>query len=198
MDSLAVLIAACPRADVDGVWQRHVTARHAAQALDGRHGSGRWSTKNGFPVLYLGRPPNSVIVEAYRHLVDPVEDERMLAQLEPRTLVTCTVGFANLLDLREAASRMQLDLPFSVLRSATSDSAAYARCQAVAQVAHQIGLHGIIAPAATDMGDTLAVFTDLPGFQRPPRSAPDTAWDQLPADPRHAPPRHLRAVDSEH
>lgn len=92
---------------------------------------------------------------------------------------------------------MQLDLPFSILRSATSDHGAYARCQAVAQVAHQIGLSGIIAPAATDMGDTLAVFTDLPGFQRPTRSALDIAWDQLPADPRHAPPRHLRAVDSE-
>lgn len=195
MDSLAVLVAACPRAKVDGVWQRHVAARHAAQALEGRQGTGRWSTKNGFPVLYLGRPTNSVIVEAYRHLVDPVEDESMLAHLEPRTLVTCTVGYADLLDLREAASRMQLDLPFEVLRSSTSDRAAYARCQAVAQVAHQMGLSGIVAPAATDMGETLALFTDIPGFQRPTRSAPDTAWDQLPTDPRHAPPRHLRAVD---
>ncbi len=197
MDSLAVLVAACPRAYVDGIWQRHVATRHAAQALDGRHGTGRWSTKSGFRVLYLGRPTNSVIIEAYRHLVDPIEDARMLAQLEPRTLVTCTVEYTDLLDLRESASRMQLDLPFGVLHSATSDSAAYARCQAVAQVAHQIGLSGIIAPAATGMGDTLAVFTDLPDFQRPTRSAPDTAWDQLPTDPRHAPPRHLRAVDSD-
>lgn len=190
-----MVVAACPRAEVDGVWQRHVAARHAAQALDGRQGTGRWSTKNGFPVLYLGRPTDSVIVEAYRHLVDPVQDENMLAHLEPRALVTCTVGYADLLDLREAASRMQLDLPFEVLRSATSDRAAYARCQEVAQVAHQMGLSGIIAPAATEMGETLALFTDVTGFQRPTRSAPDTAWDQLPADPRQAPPRHLHAVD---
>lgn len=167
-----------------------------AQALDERRGSGRWSTKDGFPVLYLGRPTVSVIVEAYRHLVDPVEGESMLAHLEPRALVTCTVELTNLLDLREATARMQLDLPFSTLRSATSDRAAYARCQAVAQVAHQIGLHGIITPAATDMGDTLAVFTDIRGFQRPSRSAPDSAWDQLPVDPRAAPRRHLRAVDT--
>lgn len=126
MDSLAVLVAACPRAYVDGIWQRHVATRHAAQALDGRHGTGRWSTKSGFRVLYLGRPTNSVIIEAYRHLVDPIEDARMLAQLEPRTLVTCTVEYTDLLDLRESASRMQLDLPFGVLHSATSDSAAYA------------------------------------------------------------------------
>ncbi len=198
MDSLATLVAACPQAEVDGVWQRHVAARHAAQALDGRRGTGRWSTKNGFPVLYLGRPTNSVIVEAYRHLVDPVEDESLLAQLEPRSLVTCTVGYTGVLDLREAASRMQLDLPFEVLRSATSDRSAYARCQAVAQVAHQLGLSGIVAPAATGMGETLALFTDVPGFHRPTRSAPDMAWDQLPPDPRHAPPRHLRAVDNGH
>lgn len=197
MDSLAVLVAACPRADVDGTWQRHVAARYAAQALDGRCGNGRWGTKDGFPVLYLGRPTNSIIVEAYRHLVDPVEDERLLAQLEPRALVTCTVNVTNLLDLRAASTRMQLDLPFGTLRSATSDTAAYARCQAVAQVAHQIGLHGIVAPSATDMGDTLALFTDaIPANQRPERSAPDATWGKLPADPRSAPPRHLHVVES--
>lgn len=195
MDDLAALVAACPRADADGTWQRHIAARHASQALDGRRGAGRWSTKDGLRVLYLGRPTNSVVVEAYRHLVDPVEDARMLAQLEPRVLVTCTVDYTNLLDLREATSRTRLDLPFSVLHSATSDHAAYARCQAVAKVAHQVGLSGIIAPAATGMGDTLAVFADLPGFRPPKRLAPDISWEQLPADPRSAPPRHLRAVD---
>lgn len=146
---------------------------------------------------YLGRPTNSIIVEAYRHLVDPVEDANIIAQLEPRALVTCTVALTNLLDLHVAATRMQLDLPFSTLRSATSDRAAYARCQAVARAAHQIGLPGIIAPAATDMGETLALFTDLlPVAERPTRSQPDTAWNRLPADPRTESPRHLRVVES--
>lgn len=195
MDSLAVLVAACPRADLDGVWQRHVAAHHAAHALDGRHSTGRWSTKDGFPVLYLGRPTSSVVVEAYRHLVDPVEDKLILAHLQPRALVTCAVEVTDLLDLREAATRMQLDLPFSTLQSDTSDRTAYARCQAVSQVAHQIGLHGIITPAATEMGETLALFTDLlPARQRPTKSSPDTIWEHLPTDPRSAPPRHLTAV----
>jgi hypothetical protein len=197
VDSLAVLVAACPRANIDGTWQRHVAARHAAHALDGRRSTGRWSTKDGFPVLYLGRPTNSVIVEAYRHLVDPVEDDRLRAHLEPRALVTCTVELTGLLDLRQASSRMRLDLPFGILRSATSDRDAYARCQAVARVAHQAGLSGIIAPAATAMGDTLAVFTDLLRTEQlPARSVPDVAWNQLPADPRHASPRHLRIVET--
>jgi RES domain len=197
VDSLTAIVAACPRADVDGTWQRHVAARHAAQALDGRRGTGRWSTKHGFPILYLGRPTNSVIVEAYRHLVDPVEDERLLAHLEPRTLVTCAVALTDLLDLRQATSRMQLNLSSDILHSATSNRDAYARCQAVARVAHQLGLNGILAPAATGMGDTLALFIDiLPVEQRPKRSAPDIAWDQLPADPRHIAPRHLRVVEN--
>jgi hypothetical protein len=68
---------------------------------------------------------------------------------------------------------------------------------AVAQVAHQIGLHGIVTPAATDMGETFALLTDLlPADQRSTRSAPDTAWEQLPADPRSALPRHLIAMKS--
>lgn len=197
MVSLAVLVAACPQSEVGGTWQRHVAARYADQALDGRRGTGRWSTKDGFPVLYLGRPTNSVIIEAYRHLVDPVEDERLLAHLEPRALVSCTVAVAGLLDLRETTSRSYLDLPLTTLQSATSDRGAYARCQAVAQVAHRLGLRGIVAPAATGIGDTLALFTDiLPVEQRPTRSAPDIAWDRLPADPRQAPRRHLRAVET--
>jgi hypothetical protein len=64
-------------------------------------------------------------------------------------------------------------------------------------VAHQIGLHGIITPAATEMGDTLALFTDiLPAEEHPRRSGADTAWDHLPADPRNAPPRHLHAIET--
>jgi hypothetical protein len=195
MDSLAVLVAASPRTDVDGVWYRHVAARRAAHALAGRQGVGRWSTRSGFPVLYLGRPTDSVVVEAYRHLIDPVEDGRILAALEPRTLVTCKVGVTDVLDLREASARMQLDLPLATLQSDTSDRRAYDRCQEVAQVAHQLGLRGIVAPAATKLGETLVLFIDvLPRAQHPARSAPDVLWERLPADPRSPPAPRLRVV----
>jgi hypothetical protein len=59
---------------VDGTWQRHVPAKFVADALKGRSATGRWGTQNGFPVLYLGRPTDSVVVEAYRHLIDPIVD----------------------------------------------------------------------------------------------------------------------------
>jgi hypothetical protein len=61
-----------PPVTVEGVWQRHAPARYAAGALEGRRATSRWGRADGFPVLYLGRPLDSVIVEAYRHLVNPV------------------------------------------------------------------------------------------------------------------------------
>jgi hypothetical protein len=53
---------------------------------------GRWGTRDGFPVLYLGRPVDSVIVGAYRHQVDPIifdtddDRERFLAGALPQVL----------------------------------------------------------------------------------------------------------------
>ena len=66
---------------------------------------GRWGTEDSFRVLYLGRPTESVVVEAYRHLVDPVDDPELLAQIRPRALVTCTVAVTEIFDLRSAANR---------------------------------------------------------------------------------------------
>ena len=199
MDDLPSLVAAGAVATVDGRWQRHVSVKYAGQALDGRKGYGRWGTADGFPVLYLGQPFDSVVVEAYRHLIDPLEDEqaaRELAQhLSPRALVTCHVHVSDVLDLRRAATRVQIGLGLTELRSDTNDRDAYARCQQIAQVAHQLGRHGIIAPAATGLGDTLALFPDLlPAQQQPQRSEDDEIWRSLPRDPRGNSPGDLRLV----
>lgn len=201
MDGLAARLAQAPEAAAAGEWQRHVAAANARHALDGRAAYGRWGTRAGFAVLYLGRPRDSVVVEAYRHLVDPVEidapQERdaLIDNLVPRVLVTCTVQVTNLLDLRTALGRAQAGLSMQELTSPTDDGDAYRRCQQVAQVAHQLRRHGILAPAATGMGDTLALFMDLlPAGQRPKRSRDDEAWRRLPPDPRNEEPRHLRVV----
>jgi hypothetical protein len=139
--------------------------------------------------LYLGRPLASVTVEAYRHLVDssldPADAAALAAHLVPRLLVTTEVAVTEILDLRQAGTRAQHGLTMDVLCSGTENRAAYAACQHVAQVAHRIGLHGLIAPAATRMGHTLALFMDrLPDRQRPVRSTPDELWQGLPPDPR--------------
>jgi len=65
-------------------------------------------------------------------------------------------------------------------------------CQRVGLAAHQLGLHGVIAPAATGLGLTLALFEhNLPAEQWPTIAA-QTEWAHLPADPRR-----LRAVDDQ-
>jgi RES domain len=185
MDSLAAKLAQASPTAVDGVWQRHVPAKYTDTALAGRRSIGRWGTEDGSPVLYLGRPTESVIVEAYRHLVDPIaEPDGRVPPIRPRVLVTCDVSVSEILDLRLAVHRILADLSIEQLQSETHDRAAYAACQTVAAAAHQVGYHGIVAPAATKMGDTLVLFTELlPHGELPVRTKQDT-WFELPADPR--------------
>jgi hypothetical protein len=183
------IVAAGAVTTVAGRWQRHCGARYASTALDGRVADGRWGTSTGFSVLYLGQPLDSVIVEAYRHLLDPIidDDERneLARNMAPRALVTANVSVSNILDLRDVHTRAELHLTADVLRCPANDRDGYTACQAVGQVAHQLGLHGILAPAATDLGQTLALFTDLlPPAERPTRDGPDEIWNGLPADPR--------------
>lgn len=190
-DSLAQRVNRAQRVEVSGTWLRHTSPKYLGEALSGHVARTRWGTAHGFPVLYLGRPEESVVVEAYRHFIDPVVDG--VPPVVPRALVTCEVSVTEILDLRKAAARFDLDLPLDVLRSATYDKDAYRRCQEVAAVAHQVGLHGLIAPAATEMGETLALFMDqLPNEERPRLTSTET-WPDLPADPRSGRPK-LRLV----
>jgi hypothetical protein len=161
-------------------------------ALEGRRSNGRCGTRDGFPVLYLGRPVESVVIEAYRHLVDPVIDPLPPSAFAPRVLVTASVEVSNILDLRAAEGRALCGLTMSDLTSATTDREAYALCQ---QVAHQLGRHGIVTPAATQAGETLVLFMDLlPQQERPSRSRDDVLWSSLPADPRSSATPRLRVI----
>jgi RES domain-containing protein len=199
MDDLAVRIAEAPETSAQGEWLRHAQLRHASEALEGHTRGGRWSTKGGFASLYLGRPEDSVVVEAYRHLVDPVvfdadtDREAFMRGLVPRAVVSCAVNVTRLLDLRTPLGRAQAGLTPQDLICPTNDTSGYARCQSVAQVAHQLRRHGIIAPAATGLGETLVLFMDLlPASERPLRVR-DKTWTQWPVDPRTEIPR-LRIV----
>jgi hypothetical protein len=71
----------------------------------------------------------------------------------------------------------------------TSDVGDYAPCHRVAQAAHQLELHGILAPAATGVGETLALFERRLPAEEQPELIEVTTWDGLPADPR---PRRSR------
>lgn len=194
MDPLANAIAGQDPVEITGSWQRHLPARFLARAMDGRTGYSRWGRDPGFPLLYLGRPTDSVVVEAYRHLVDPIEDPTIRDHLAPRALVTADVAVTEILDLRSSRTRFELDLTLQQIQSATDDRAAYEACQEVAAAAHQQGFHGIVTPAATHLGDTLALFSDRIPAHEVPSVTDEVLWDTLPADPRAGGVPHLQIV----
>ena len=57
-------------------------------------------------------------------------------------------------------------------------------CQDVAHAAHQLGLRGIAAPAATRLGETLALFQrHLQPDEAPIPLGEPIRWEHLPPDP---------------
>lgn len=179
--ALLVAVADLEPIHLRGSFERHCSLRW--DSLQGSASGGRWGARGGYEVLYLGRPRESVVVEAYRHLVDDDLDApaELATTVLERRIVTCDVSVPGILDLRPAVARERLDLDDTTLRSEVGD---YDACQAVGVAAHQLGLNGIIAPAATGLGETLALFPlNLPAEQWPTITATDI-WHGLPADPR--------------
>lgn len=166
--------------EVDGVFERHTSMR--VRSLTGSAGGGRWGPRRAYSVLYLGRPSDSVVVEAYRHLVDADLDGMMAASMVgPRRLYTVNVRVGRILDLTNPDNLDAVGLTEADLRSEVGD---YDRCHAVGRAAHQLELGGILAPAATQLGFTLAVFeTHLRATDRL-EVVSESVWERLPADPR--------------
>lgn len=188
-----VAIAAAGGVTVKGVFQRHTSPRY--RVLAGSAAGGRWGPEGAYPVLYLGRPTDSVIVEAHRHLVEPIEGMRP-ELVGPRRLLTCRVEISQVLDLTEDGVRDQVGIAVGDLMTEVGD---YAACHRIGVAAHQLGLHGILAPAATGLGQTLAVFERRLPAEEQPRLLTDEIWDSLPADPRKPrlvePPAEDRQLD---
>jgi len=172
--SLTEKVASVPHARVSGTFYRH-----AAPDRDAFAGGtmGRWGRT--FPVIYVGRPDTSVTVEAYRHLVEPHDIAPTM--VKPRVLYTVTVHVAKVLDLTEAAHRDAVGLSDADLMSAVDD---YDACQEVARAAHQLEMHAILAPAATGLGETLALFSQRITASERPAVVAEVLWTRLPDDPR--------------
>jgi hypothetical protein len=174
---------------IDGTFQRHSSLRW--EELKASAAGGRWGERRAYEVLYLGRPPDSVVVEAYRHLVDDELDNAhaLAATALERRIITCQVAVPNILDLRPRPAQRAVGLADAQLFSPVGD---YTACQAVGAAAHQLGLAGVLAPAATRIGDTLALFPTNLSVENWPTVVARTIWHGLPADPRQ-----LRAVDED-
>lgn len=177
MDSLRSTIervASIRHSEIRGEFYRHASPGRDAFA-GGFHG--RWGAN--FPVIYLGRPVDSSIIEAYRHLV---EDAGVPPEhVKRRVLYTVPVAVARVLDLTGDGAAAAVGLLEADLRSPVGE---YAACQRVAAAAHQLKYHGILAPAAEGDGQTLALFRDRLTLSELPIASVETVWDQLPADPR--------------
>lgn len=184
---IANAIAGTELASAQGRWYRH--ASHGTNELKGSTGGGRWGPEHGFPVIYLGRPTESVTVEAYRRLVDPVEGMRG-DLVGPRVLLTLMVDVDHLLDLRHPGHLAKVGLDEHALRGP------WAPCVRVARAAHQLGLHGILAPAATEVGLTLALFEQYLPPSQMPRVTHRERWATLPPDPRTPTQRHAQILRS--
>jgi hypothetical protein len=183
---LIVAVGRAPRTQVEGTFERHVSRDW--RGLTGSSAGGRWGPPGAFSVLYLGRPRPSVVVEAYRHLVDPFEG--MTGDMvQPRRLLLVEVGVSGVLDLRDPAAAASVGLSEADLHSPVGE---YETCWQVARAAHQLGLHGILAPAATGLGETFAIFEEHLAPNELPRLVGEEVWEVLPADPRR-----LRAVKDE-
>ncbi len=101
--------------------------------------------------------------------------------VQPRRLLIIEVGLSDVLDLRSSEAAAALGLSEADLGSPVGD---YDPCWLVASAAHQLGLHGILAPSATGIGETLAIFEQHLGPDELPRLIGEEIWDRLPADPR--------------
>ncbi|MEJ7784888.1 MAG: RES domain-containing protein [Solirubrobacteraceae bacterium] len=173
-------VAAAALTRITGIFQRHCSPD--VQKLRGSPGGGRWGPPGAYSVIYLGRPERTIVVEAYRHLVDDDLDGLLTGDMVgPRNLLTLEVDVPEILDLRQAASQQAVGLDAAALASPVGQ---YALCERVGQAAHQLGLYGIIAPAATGMGETLALFEERLPQEHWPVLQDTTRWEHLPADPR--------------
>lgn len=184
--NLAVAVARAPYVRVRGEFLRHASPKE--RTLAGRPSGGRWAPTGAFPVLYLGRPEPSVVIEAYRHLVDG--SELMTPEMVgPRRLIVAIVDVDQIVDLTASDALDSLGLDREQLRTEPGD---YSACQALGAAAHQLGRKGVLAPAAEGDGQTLALFTNHLAEADMPRVITEEIWTALPADPRT-----LRAVSAE-
>jgi hypothetical protein len=171
--TLAERVASIGGTGISGRFMRH--AAPGRDAFAGGYG-GRWGA--ALPVIYLGRPHDSCVELAYRHLVDEAGVPAHL--VKARTLYLVNVEATNILDLRSDEALAEVGLTREDLESPVGD---YEACQCVAAVAHQLEYHGLIADAATQMGETLALFRQRVGVTELPVVVGEDQWIRLPPRP---------------
>ncbi len=162
-------------ASVTGTFYRHSDLK--TQDLVGSVAStGRWGSSKHHRVLYLGRPKDAVIREAYKRLVDSVPGMEP-SMVAARMFLHCGVDIDNVVDLRTEHSLEVLDISGDVLVGDPGP------CQVVGDLAFENGYKGVIAPSAAGPGETIAVFMENLTESEVPKKIEAHMWDKLPPRP---------------
>jgi RES domain-containing protein len=136
----------------EGPAYRHLgPAYHPLSGEGARVHGGRWNPPDSFPVLYLATTLESVIAEFYRlaeRAARPPED------LLPRHLRLYHVELQRVLDLSDEGNRLTIGVSSTEIRAENT-----ARCQAIGDAAHYAGFEAVLAPSATRVGESLAIFS---------------------------------------
>lgn len=178
MPNLASVIASLGSTRVHGDFFRYTSVHSTLTTVN--TAGGRWHPPNSFQAVYFADGRESAISEAYRRIVNAFDPPLPPAGVTLR-LWRLGIDANEVLDLRQRDAWQKLGLTLDDLRSPLRH---YEACQLVGKTAHQLGLQGIIAPAATGIGNHLSLFDEHAKPQAQPKVISDEILNGLPPDPR--------------
>ena len=135
-----------------------IAYRNQPSGFDPRSGAGarrrggRFNPPNSFGVLYLAMSCETAGAELQRA---SAAMGLPLAAVLPRELFQYDVDLQAIVDLRDPATREQLEVTVDELLAADR-----VRSQQVGEAASRLGIQALICPSATGIGDVLVVFVD--------------------------------------
>ncbi len=177
-DDLVMAIAALGTTTIEGAHFRYT--RPQANPIISNRAGGRWNPPLSFPAMYFANSSDTAVAEAYRRIVDAVD-----GPLPPSSVIlrlwTVEVNCTELLDLRSRGARISVGISDAQLYTKVND---YAPCQRVGSIAHQLGLHGLLAPSSTRVGEVLVLFERNLPVNEMPKPVDSEVLTGLPPDPR--------------
>ena len=183
---LLVAVGRAPHVRVSGRFYRH--SHPDRSPLQGSASGGRWGPEGAYSVLYLGRPPDTVIVEAYRHLVD---DDDNLTGRDGRASAFSRRSISTSARCLICARR-----PHSISSGSTPPPCGQTSTS-TRRAGESVRLHTSSACTASSpqprpgWATTLALFDEQLPASELPRLATSEIWAHLPPDPRR-----LRLADA--
>jgi RES domain-containing protein len=132
------------------------TFRHTAPGRDGLSGvgallfGGRWNPPDLVSTIYVASPVETCIAEFERTAKGQARGVASFLQREVHEI--------DIIDLEVVDLRTDGALSAVGLTTADLDASDWSPCQRIGELAHYLGLQGIVAPSATGSGIVIAIF----------------------------------------